>query len=127
MKWNKFIEDYNELTLTVFNKLVTSGKKDSELKIFLFTHPVLNSYYFRYYYTYDSISHQINYQMDKKTAGHTIECINIFNDEHNIISLYPRHTIISNWKFFDQYVHRSIFLWTYFLMLTQVINYELEV
>lgn len=127
MKWNKFIKDYNELTLTVFNKLVTSDKKDSELKIFLFTHPVLNSCYFRYYYTYDSISHQINYQMDKKTAGHTIKCINIFNNEDNIISLYPTHTIISNWKFFDQYVHRSIFLWTYFLMLTQVVNYKLEV
>lgn len=127
MKWNKFIKEYNELTEYSYSYWFFRGEENKKLKIFLFTHPILNSYYFQYYYTYDQVGQQINYQMDKKTAGHTIECINIFNDEHNIISLYPRHTIISNWKFFDQYVHRSIFLWTYFLMLTQVVNYKLEV
>lgn len=126
MNWDKFIKEYNNVTNRMFYYLYETDQEGQRLDLFLFQHPYKISY-IRYYYSYEIASNQINFQVDIKTAGKVINSINVFFNEKNSI----RYSLREN-DFFNQQslsninVHKIIFLWTYFLMFINSINYGLE-
>lgn len=125
MKWNTFIEDYNELTALSFDYLYHLNKEDQELEIFKFN-SILNTNWIRYYYTYDIDYNEINFQIDVKSSGKFVDTINIFYTGGNNI----QHVLRENEYFIQKTlsninVHKTVFLWTYFLMLLNGFNHKL--
>ena len=120
MNWSTFIEDYNELTALSFDHLYHSGKEDEDLEIFLFQHPYRINW-IKYYYTYDIDHNYINFQIDIKTSGKTIECINTYLSEDGKFKYLLRENDLFNRKTLSNInVHKTIFLWIYFLMLMRL-------
>lgn len=96
MKWNKFIEEYNNITDRIF------------------------------YYLYEIVSNQINFQVDIKTAGKIINSINVFFNKESNIRYSLREDDFFNRKTLSYInVHKTVFLWTYFLMLSKVVEYKI--
>lgn len=124
MNWSTFIEDYNELTTLAFDHLYHLGKEDDDLEIFKFN-SILNTSWIRYYYTYDIDHNEINFQIDIKEPGKMITCINAYLSEDEKFKYVLRKN-----EFFDRKtlsninVHKTVFLWTYFLMLINGFNHK---
>lgn len=125
MNWSTFVEDYNELTTLSFDHLYHFGKEDEDLEIFLFQHQYRINW-IKYYYTYDIDYNYINFQIDIKTSGKTITCINAYLSEDGKFKYVLRENEFFNRKTLSNInVHKTIFLWTYFLMLINGMNYKL--
>lgn len=125
MNWNTFVEDYNELTALSFDRLYHLGQEDDDLEIFKFN-SILNTNWIRYYYTYDIDHNEINFQIDIKTSGKTIECINAYLSEDGKFKYLLRENEFFNRKTLSNInVHKIVFLWTYFLMLINGMNHKL--
>lgn len=125
MNWNKFIEDYNELTVFSFDHLYHLGQEDDTLDIFLFQHPYKINW-IKYYYTYDIDHNHINFQIDIKTSGKTIQCLDVYLSENGKIRYILREDEFFNRKTLSNInVQKTVFLWTYYLMLINGINYKL--
>lgn len=125
MKWNKFIQNYNGLTSLVFYHLCEIDQEGQRLDLFLFQHPYKISY-IRYYYSYEIISDQINFQIDIKTAGKVVNSINVFFNKENNIRYSLREDDFFNRKTLSNMnIHKTIFLWTYFLMFSKVVEYKI--
>lgn len=125
MNWNTFVEDYNELTALVFDYLYHLGNEDQDLEIFKFN-SILNTNWIRYYYTYDIDHNYINFQIDIKTSGKTITCINTYLSEDGNFEYVLRENEFFNRKTLSNInVHKTVFLWTYFLMLINNMNHKL--
>lgn len=125
MKWNKFIQNYNDLTDRIFYYLYEIDQEGQRLDLFLFQHPYKISY-IRYYYSYEIASNQINFQVDIKIAGKVVNSINIFFNKENNIRYSLREDDFFNRKTLSNMnVHKTIFLWTYFLMFSKVIEYKI--
>lgn len=126
MKWNKFIQNYNNLTDRIFYYFYEIDQEGQRLDLFLFRHPYKISY-IRYYYSYEIASNQINFQVDIKTAGKVVNSINVFFNKKNNIRYSLREDDFFNRKSLSNInVHKTVFLWTYFLILLNSIKYELE-
>ena len=125
MNWNHFIEDYNELTALSFDYLYHFGKEDEDLEIFKFNSE-LKTNWIRYYYTYDIDYNEINFQIDVKLPGKYIDTINIFYiGGDNIQHVLRENEYFSRKTLSNINVHKTIFLWTYFLMLLNGFNHKL--
>lgn len=125
MNWNTFVEDYNELTALAFDYLYHLGNEDQDLEIFKFN-SILNTNWIRYYYTYDIDHNYINFQIDIKTSGKTITCINAYLSEDGNFKYVLRENEFFNRKTLSNInVHKTVFLWTYFLMLINNMNHKL--
>lgn len=125
MNWNHFIEDYNELTALSFDYLYHFGKEDEDLEIFKFNSE-LKTNWIRYYYTYDIDYNEINFQIDVKSPGKFVDTINIFyTGGDNIQHVLRENEYFSRKTLSNINVHKTVFLWTYFLMLLNGFNHKL--
>lgn len=125
MNWNHFIKDYNELTALSFDYLYHFGKEDEDLEIFKFNSG-LKANWIRYYYTYDIDHNEINFQIDVKSPGKYIDTINIFyTGGDNIQHVLRENEYFSRKTLSNINVHKTVFLWTYFLMLLNGFNHKL--
>lgn len=125
MNWNHFIKDYNGLTALSFDYLYHFGKEDEDLEIFKFNSE-LKTNWIRYYYTYDIDYNEINFQIDVKSPGKFVDTINIFyTGEDNIQYVLRENEYFSRKTFSNINVHKTVFLWTYFLMLLNGFNHKL--
>ena len=127
MNWNKFIEDYNDLTSLVFYHLYDiTNNENQKLTMFKFKN-LLKTSSIKYYYSYEIVYKQINFQIDIKQPGFIINSINIFFNEKNNIRYSLRENDFFNRQSLSNInVYKTIFLWIYFLMFINSINYELE-
>ena len=124
MNWNTFIKDYNELTALSFDYLYHLNKEDQELEIFKFN-STLKTNWIRYYYTYDIDYNEINFQIDVKSPGKFVDTINIFyTGGNNIQHILRENEYFSRKKLSNISVHKTVFLWTYFLMLLNGFNHK---
>lgn len=124
MNWSTFVEDYNELTALSFDHLYHFGKEDEDLEIFLFQHPYRINW-IKYYYTYDIDHNYINFQIDIKTSGKYIRSINVYLSEDDKLEYLLREDDFFNRKTLSNInVHKTIFLWIYFLMLINGFNHK---
>lgn len=124
MNWNHFIGDYNELTALSFDYLYHFGKEDEDLEIFKFNSG-LKTNWIRYYYTYDIDYNEINFQIDVKSPGKFVYTINIFYTGGNSIQHILRENEYFSRKTLSNInVHKTIFLWIYFLMLINGFNHK---
>ena len=124
MNWNHFIEDYNELTALSFDYLYHFGKEDEDLEIFKFNSE-LKTNWIRYYYTYDIDYNEINFQIDVKSPGKYIDTINIFyTGGDNIQHVLRENEYFSRKTLSNINVHKTVFLWVYFLMLLNGFNHK---
>lgn len=127
MKWDKFIEEYNNITDRIFYYLYEIDQEGQRLDLFLFQHPYKINY-IRYYYSYEIASNQINFQVDIKTAGKIVNSINVFFNNGSNICYSLREDDFFNRKTLSNInVHKTVFLWTYFLMLLNSAKYKLGV
>lgn len=126
MKWDKFIQNYNDLTGLVFYHLYDmTDNENQKLTIFKFKN-LLKTSCIKYYYSYEIASNQINFQVDIKTAGKIVNSINVFFNKGNNIRYSLREDDFFNRKTLSNInVHKTVFLWTYFLMLLSSVKYEL--
>lgn len=125
MNWNHFIEDYNELTALSFDHLYHFSKEDEDLEIFKFNSG-LKTNWIRYYYTYDIDHNEINFQIDVKSPGKYIDTINIFyTGGDNIQHVLRENEYFSRKTLSNINIHKTVFLWTYFLMLINGFNHKL--
>lgn len=125
MNWNHFIEDYNELTALSFDYLYHFGKEDEDLEIFKFNSE-LKTNWIRYYYTYDIDHNEINFQIDVKSPGKFVDTINIFyTGGNNIQHILRENEYFSRKTLSNINIHKTVFLWTYFLMLINGFNHKL--
>lgn len=125
MNWNHFIEDYNELTALSFDYLYHFGKEDEDLEIFKFNSE-LKTNWILYYYTYDIDYNEINFQIDVKSPGKYINTINIFyTGGDNIQHVLRENEYFSRKTLSNINVHKTVFLWVYFLMLLNGFNHKL--
>lgn len=125
MNWNHFIEDYNELTALSFDHLYHFSKEDEDLEIFKFNSG-LKTNWIRYYYTYDIDHNEINFQIDIKSPGKYIDTINIFyTGGDNIQHVLRENEYFSRKTLSNINIHKTVFLWTYFLMLINGFNHKL--
>lgn len=127
MKWNKFIQNYNDLTSLVFYHLYDmTDNENQKLTIFKFKN-LLKTSSIKYYYSYEIAYKQINFQIDIKQPGFITNSINVFFNEKNNIRYSLRENDFFNRKSLSNInVHKTVFLWTYFLILLNSINYGLE-
>lgn len=124
MNWNHFIEDYNELTALSFDYLYHFSKEDEDLEIFKFNSELKTSW-IRYYYTYDIDYNEINFQIDVKSPGKHIDTINIFyTGGNNIQHILRENEYFSRKTLSNINIHKTIFLWIYFLMLINGFNHK---
>ena len=125
MNWNHFIEDYNELTALSFDHLYHFSKEDEDLEIFKFNSG-LKTNWIRYYYTYDIDHNEINFQIDVKSPGKYIDTINIFyTGGDNIQHVLRENEYFSRKTLSNINIHKTVFLWTYFLILINGFNHKL--
>lgn len=125
MNWSTFVEDYNELTALSFDHLYHFCKEDEDLEIFKFNSELKTSW-IRYYYTYDIDYNEINFQIDVKSPGKYIDTINIFyTGGDNIQHVLRENEYFSRKTLSNINVHKTVFLWTYFLMLLNGFNHKL--
>ena len=127
MKWSTFIQNYNDLTSLVFYHLYDmTDNENQKLIIFKFKN-LLKTSHIKYYYSYEIAYKQINFQVDIKQLGFITNSINVFFNEKNSIRYSLRENDFFNRKSLSNInVHKSIFLWTYFLMFINSINYGLK-
>lgn len=124
MNWNHFIKDYNELSAFSFDYLYHFGKEDEDLEIFKFNSE-LKTNWIRYYYTYDINYNEINFQIDVKSPGKFVDTINIFyTGGNNIQYILRENEYFSRKTLSNINVHKTIFLWIYFLMLINGFNHK---
>lgn len=124
MNWNHFIEDYNELTALSFDYLYHFSKEDEDLEIFKFNSE-LKTNWIRYYYTYDIDHNEINFQIDVKSPGKYIDTINIFYTGGDSIQyILKENEYFSRKTLSNINIHKTVFLWTYFLMLLNGFNHK---
>lgn len=124
MNLNIFIKDYNELTALSFDYLYHLNKEDQELEIFKFN-STLNTNWLRYYYTYDIDYNEINFQIDVKSPGKFVDTINIFyTGGNNIQHILRENEYFSRKTLSNINIHKTVFLWTYFLMLINGFNHK---
>lgn len=124
MNWNHFIEDYNELTALSFDYLYHFSKEDEDLEIFKFNSE-LKTNWIRYYYTYDIDHNEINFQIDVKLPGKYIDTINIFYTGGDSIQyILKENEYFSRKTLSNINIHKTVFLWTYFLMLLNGFNHK---
>jgi hypothetical protein len=125
MKWDKFIKEYNDLTEYLYNYWLFKGKENKKLNLFLFQHP-LKINYIKYYYSYEIAQNQINFQISVKQSGKSVDCFNLFfNEKNNIRYALRENDFFNRQSLSNINVHKTIFLWTYFLMLSKVAEYEI--
>ena len=125
MNWSTFVEDYNELTALSFDHLYHFGKEDEDLEIFKFNSE-LKTNWILYYYTYDIDYNEINFQIDVKSPGKYINTINIFyTGGDNIQHVLRENEYFSRKTLSNINVHKTVFLWVYFLMLLNGFNHKL--
>jgi len=127
MKWDKFIQEYNDLTSSIFYHLYDmTDNENQKLTIFKFKN-LLKTSSIKYYYSYEIAYKQINFQVDIKIAGKVINSINVFfNKENNIHYSLRENDFFNRQSLSNINVHKTVFLWTYFLMFINSIKYELE-
>jgi hypothetical protein len=127
VKWDKFIQEYNDLTSLVFYHLYDmTDNENQKLTIFKFKN-LLKTSSIKYYYSYEIAYKQINFQIDIKQPGFTVNSINVFfNEENNIRYSLRENDFFNRQSLSNINVHKTVFLWTYFLMFINSINYGLE-
>lgn len=127
MKWDKFIQEYNDLTSSIFYYLYDiTNQENQRLTIFEFK-SLLKTSHIEYYYTYEIAYKQINFQIDIKQPGFIVNSINVFlSDENNIRYSLRENDFFNRQSLSNINVHKTVFLWTYFLMFINSINYGLE-
>ena len=126
MKWNTFIQNYNDLTSLVFYHLYEmTDNENQKLIIFKFKN-LLRTSRIEYYYSYEIAYKKINFLVDIKQPGFIVNSIHVFlSDENNIHYSLRENDFFNRQSLSNINVHKIIFLWTYFLMLSKVVEYKI--